>query len=189
MKIVPASTSYKSSFVDIDQISSKSVFEARLDSLSSAITSVSQSTVDRIDDAEKEWNTQFVGLRSDISDLAKKIEDSKASMPAPQSSDECKCDCDCPTAEEIADLVIAKLKQGGYLSSKSATAAISSDLNGFKLNPGERLVEVDGVPVNQTSRMYSAPVYASPAPTRYMAPAPIRGFFRSGGTCGPNGCN
>jgi hypothetical protein len=106
-----------------------------------------------------------------------------AKMQAPAS---CNCNCDCPTVDEIRsvvreelDRVTITLKTAAGVEKKVEMPLTKADApKVMQLQPGERVVAIDGVavtPFTYQSQAYNAPV------TQYQTPAyEMRVLNRSG---------
>jgi hypothetical protein len=112
-------------------------------------------------------------------------------------------------SDKVANSIYEKLMRSGLLKTASnvmSQSSGSSGSSGYRLNPGERIIAIDGVPVGEMRQSsYSQPVYqeSSYAAPMHMYSGPVMsgptyrsgglfrgGLFRSGGSvCGPGGCN
>jgi hypothetical protein len=106
-----------------------------------------------------------------------------AKMQAPAA---CQCDCDCPTIDEIRsvvreelDRVTITLKTAAGVEKKVEVPLTKDNApKVMQLQPGERVVAIDGVPV--TPFTYQSQAYNAPV-TQYQTPAyEMRVLNRSG---------
>jgi len=111
-------------------------------------------------------------------------------------------------AEKVYEAKVAVKSAVGTVRSETVRTSQAAPGH-IVLNPGEVLLSIDGVPVNQSDvyatqsgviHQYSTPSYQTAIPRTFNQPTrvpvfrtPARNFlgnvFGSNGTCGPGGCN
>lgn len=131
---------------------------------------VTKMTADWLDDAEriKHLESDFKDLSNGQVDLVKAIEDLRAST--------CKCD-GCVSEDRVRQIVREEIaaqlsirQADGSLSRRTVTVPASGNTS-FQLNPGERLVAIDGVPVSQLSSVASYPSVRAASTPSYVVQA------------------
>lgn len=117
-------------------------------------------------------------ISQELASVAQRIDVLETPSVVQQPTPECVCTCDCPTIDEVRTVVreeldktVAASKPPAQSVTRTATPKTPQPTaQGPVLNPGERIVAVDGVPVNQ-SRPVRVGFFGS-APVRATCTAP-----------------
>jgi len=160
-------------------------FKVLIVAVSLAIPSLAYSQEAWIDDVEVINEPAYVDpVLQKLEAIERDIASLKAAkMQAPAA---CSCDCDCPTIDEIRnvvreelDRVTITLKTAAGVEKKVEMPLTKTNTpKMMQLQPGERVVAIDGVPV--TPFTYQSQAYNAPV-TQYQTPAyEMRVLNRSG---------